>query len=338
MSFNFFRKIVSIDHSSNLLTVKYKPTNLEQIIGNQEIIKLFKKYLESKNLPNLIVTGPTGVGKKTTIDCLLKQFLAERYPKDALILDGSIDRGKDVVSENITTVKKNNHPESNIIRFLKTRNDNIALKIIVIYDFDHMTMEAQMALRRVIENYASIVRFIFVASDHNNIIEAIQSRSVIIKFNKLDDDDIRKVITNISSESISEDLMELILLSAYGDLKQALIYLQVVLNSNLLSTTEFYKIFNVPYLDEINNLIKVCLNQPSNSIESYQTLYNLLTDGYQAIEILDIFLKVLMLNKIGLSKDKQTYALTKLSECFYQVEQTGSANQLYSLLAKWNEY
>ncbi|WP_258402143.1 hypothetical protein, partial [Pseudomonas aeruginosa] len=58
-------------------------------------------------------------------------------------------------------------------------------KIVCIYDFDCMTSEAQMALRRIIELYAHRVRFIFICNNLNNVIEAIQSRTLTLKFNSL---------------------------------------------------------------------------------------------------------------------------------------------------------
>jgi DNA polymerase III delta prime subunit len=199
-----------------------------------------------------------------------------------------------------------------------------------------MTGEAQMALRRIIETQANRARFVLLANDYTNIIEAIQSRAVILKFNQIEPGAMRSVLERIIvSESItmriSDELLELILINAYGDLKQALNYLQVILNTEAPQTEVFYEIFGLPQLPEIKRMIGAVRNKPT---EAYGILQKLIDQGYWASDILDILLKVLVINVDQLPKDLQTKYLKAVSECFYLTEYTGTNHHLYALLAQ----
>ena len=232
-------------------TLKYIPDSLMEISGNSNIIESLNYYLINENIPNMIITGPNGVGKQTAVKCLLKQYLGEYRKEASLIIYGSINRGKDVVSEKIEQKKNDkSYVGPNIMNFTKRKlslPQNLC-KLIVIYDFDQMTREAQMALRRIIEMYSEKVRFIFTCNNISNVIEAMQSRCVILKFSKLLDSEIRDVISKIAikeNEKMSDDVLDLICLAAFGDLKQAINYLQILSFSQRKDVDSFYKIFNM---------------------------------------------------------------------------------------------
>jgi replication factor C subunit 2/4 len=81
---------------------KYRPIYLNDIVGNEETINRLKVFAEDGNLPNLIISGPPGTGKTTSIMCLARQLLGQANLKEAVLeLNASNDRGIDVVRNKV---------------------------------------------------------------------------------------------------------------------------------------------------------------------------------------------------------------------------------------------
>ena len=314
---------------------KYEPQNLDGIIGNESIIRILKYYLGNNNIPHLLIMGKNGVGKKTAISCLVKEYLGSHYDYACLNIHGSIYRGKDVVSENTDQKKSDKVNDApNIINFIKklTLLPKHLCKIIVIYDFDHMTKEAQMALRRIVEIYSDKTRFIFLCNDMSNIIEAIQSRCVLIKFNHISDDDISIVLNQIAEKEkikLPKEVNDVITLSADGDLKQAIGYLQIISKANEINIDNFYKIFNMPSFITIKQIIGYCM---AKDHRAYKLLQGLIDNGYNINDILDIILKVVSDYEFPNEKIRKEY-IKAIAKCFYMTETSNSHQHLYYLVS-----
>lgn len=337
---------------------KYSPKNLDEVVGNHNIIETLHYYLENQNIPNMIVTGPNGVGKQTAVKAVVRSYLGDLEAMASLTIYGSINRGKDVVSEKIEQKKNDkSYIGPNIMNFIKRKLSlpEGLCKIIVIYDFDHMTKEAQMALRRIIELYSERVRFIFTCNNISDIIEAIQSRCVLIKFGKILDNEITDILMKIGElegVNIGEEVLELICLSAYGDLKQAINYLQILSFSEKRDVDSFYKIFNMPPLASIQKFVIACLNDGID-METKNTAFSmierLLNYGYNANDILDVLHKVVTLNQFkniskgttlpgfkggSLDQEIQIRFLKAINQCFYLIETSGSIIHLHYLVSQ----
>ncbi len=306
MTINFVEKYVDpIPHK--LWSNDFQPHSIDEIIGNEMIVETLKSYLKTNLLPNLIFTGPHGCGKSTIAKLITESYLGKYYKSCSMEVIGSISRGKNVVTEK-TDKKKTSDKSSdgpNIVNFI-SRTINLPAdkcKVITIYDFDCMTSEAQKALCRIIEMYSHRVRFIFICNNLNNIIEAIQSRTLIFKFNSIGLDQITeqlKAIVDANQQTttdpnpktdFSDDIYHSIAILSNGDLKQAINYLQVFSscqNSDLIS---FYKIFNIPSITTVQQLILTC--KLKNSVQAFEILNQLIQNGYNASDILDIIIKVL---------------------------------------------
>ena len=76
---------------------KYRPTKIEEIVGNKEAVERLGAMATTGNMPNLIFTGPPGIGKTTSILCLAHTLLGPAYKEAVLELNASDDRGIDVV-------------------------------------------------------------------------------------------------------------------------------------------------------------------------------------------------------------------------------------------------
>lgn len=297
MTITFVEKYVEpIPHK--LWAVEHRPLSLNTVIGNEMVVETLKSYLKTAMLPNLIFSGPHGCGKTTVAKLVTESYLGAYAKTCSMEVIGSIFRGKNVVTEK-TDKKKATDKSSdgpNIVNFI-SKTVNLPAnhcKVIIIYDFDCMTAEAQMALRRIIEIYSNKVRFIFVCNNLNNVIEAIQSRTLTLKFNSINLEQLPQRLKEISAVAeipLSDEIYHSIAIMSNGDLKQAINYLQVFSSCNDHSLCGFYKIFNIPSLTTVQKMITMCLQKKSK--EAFKVLGELMTNGYNASDILDIVIKVL---------------------------------------------
>merc|ERR1712038_833494 len=250
---------------------KYRPTAFSEIVGNPETVSRLSVFAKDGNVPNIIIAGPPGVGKTTTILCLARQLLGENFKEAVLELNASNDRGIDVVRNRIkmfaqqkVTLPKGKH------------------KIIILDEADSMTEAAQQALRRTMELFSSTTRFALACNSSEKIIEPIQSRCAMLRYSKLSDAQVlANLLTVCDKENVpySDDGMDAIVFTAQGDMRQAL--------NNLQSTTEgfgyvnsenVFKVCDEPHPLLIKDMLIHC--SQSNMDQAYQIMNQLWKLGY----------------------------------------------------------
>jgi replication factor C subunit 2/4 len=320
----------------------HAPTQLNQIIGNPMIIDTLTSCLKNNQIPNLIFCGPNGSGKTITAKILVQEYLGTFYRNCNMEIIGSIYRGKNVVTEKSDKkkVSDTSGDNPNIVNFTRKSSQLPPHKcrIVTIFDFDCMTNEAQMALRRIIEIYSEKVRFIFICNNLNKIIEALQSRTLILKFSSPMTEEIinrLKEISEIEKLTISDEIYQAIGIISNNDIKQAINYLQVFSNSSDKNVENFYHLFNMPSIACITQIIHQCLeDNPSSHAQAFTTLDLLIDNGYNVSDLLDIIVKVLMYNK-DLSASNRVLMLEETIKIICLCEQSNSVIHLYQLLTTW---
>ena len=165
---------------------KYRPSQLNDIIGNSNIINQFKSISKNGNMPHMLLVGPPGTGKTTSIICLAKELLGNNFAEGFLELNASNERGIDVVRNKIKDFCKKKLTLAEGIH-----------KIIFLDEVESMTSIAQQALRRIIEQYTHNTRFSMACNSSNQMIEPIQSRCTIKRFSRIKEKDILKRLKNI---------------------------------------------------------------------------------------------------------------------------------------------
>jgi replication factor C small subunit len=169
-------------------TEKYRPSNFSDIKGQKDIVKRVKAFVEQKNLPHLLFTGPAGVGKTSLSLVVAKNLFKDLWKQNFLELNASDERGIDIIRNKVKD-------------FARTRAiGDVPFKIIYLDECDALTREAQQALRRTMENYTQTCRFILSANYSSKIIEPIQSRCVIFRFKQLDKEDIILLVEKIAKD------------------------------------------------------------------------------------------------------------------------------------------
>jgi len=142
---------------NTLWVEKYRPQSLETYIGNEHLKSKVKVYLESGDLPHLLLYGRAGTGKTT-----LAKLLVNNIDCDYLYINASDENSVDVVRDKV----KN---------FASTLGFS-EMKIIILDECDYITPNAQAALRNLMETFSKNCRFILTCNYVERIIDPIQSR------------------------------------------------------------------------------------------------------------------------------------------------------------------
>lgn len=229
---------------------KYRPQNLEDIVGQKHIIERLESYVNEKSMPNLMFTGPAGVGKTTTALALVKSILGEYWRQNFLELNASDARG-------IETVR------TNIKNFCRLKPVGAPFRIIFLDEVDNMTKDAQHALRREMEMYTKTASFILSCNYSSKIIDPIQSRCAIFRFAPIKGNDIVKRLEFIADqENIDYDsaAIETIVYFAEGDMRKAVNLLQAAASGEgTISEDKIYDVVSKARPKDINDMITKAL-------------------------------------------------------------------------------
>ncbi|XP_078041374.1 replication factor C subunit RfC4 isoform X1 [Augochlora pura] len=272
------------EKSANLPWIeKYRPHVFSDIVGNEDTVSRLSVFAQHGNCPNIIISGPPGVGKTTTILCLARILLGPNFRESVLELNASNDRGIDVVRNKIKIFaqKKVNLPKGKH-------------KIIILDEADSMTDGAQQALRRTMEIYSNTTRFALACNNSEKIIEPIQSRCAMLRYGKLSDAQIlTKMIEVCAKENIShtEDGLEAIVFTAQGDMRQALNNLQSTYNGfGHVNSDNVFKVCDEPHPLLVKEMLENCVE--GNISKCYSLMEYLWRMGYSAEDLINNIFRV----------------------------------------------
>ena len=245
---------------------KYRPKILDDVVGQDEIVERLKAYVKTKNVPHLMFAGPAGTGKTTSALAMSKELFGDTWRQNFNELNASDERGIGVVRGKIKNFARN------------APIGKTAFKIIFLDEADSLTTDAQSALRRTIEKYSHICRFILSVNYSSKIIEPIQSRCTVFRFNPIKNDDVKKFIRKIASKEkleVSSDGLETLIFIARGDLRKAINILQVGASVGKKITAEIlYETSATAKPEDVKNLINSAL--AGNFMAARNQLYDLL--------------------------------------------------------------
>ncbi|MCX8197851.1 MAG: replication factor C small subunit [Candidatus Micrarchaeota archaeon] len=283
-------------------TEKYRPKSLSEIVGQKEIVGILKAYAKQKNMPNLLFAGPPGIGKTTAALALARDIYGEDYRDSLLELNASDERGIDVV-------------RGKIKEFARTVSlAQAPFKIIFLDEADSLTSDAQNALRRTMELYVNVTRFILSANYSSKIIEPIQSRCSVFRFRPLSAEECSQMVERIAKEEglkLEKQALEAILYVSEGDMRRAINALQAAaLHSEKITPELVYKSSSRAEPAEIKEMMELALSK--KFLEARKRLHKLMLEYgmsgedvllqmYKAVDFLPVSEreKVLILDKIG---------------------------------------
>ncbi len=238
-------------------TESFRPKVLDEVVGQNDIVSRLKQFVRRTDFPHMLFSGPPGVGKTTCAEALISEIypITERSG-NVKRLNASDDRGINVVREDI----------KNFARIIPSGSSSF--KLIILDEADQMTSEAQHALRRTMERYNEITRFILICNYSSKIIGPIQSRCAIFRFRSLGKEEIIMRLRYISDQkelTINEDALEALYESADGDLRQAINGLQASSSLDCEITSEIvYQVQGYVKPKEVREALLECVKDPPN--------------------------------------------------------------------------
>jgi replication factor C subunit 2/4 len=260
------------------LVEKYRPQKLDDIIGNTNQIIFFKKFIESGNIPNLLLNGDPGGGKTSAVIALAKEYLGDLYADYCMDLNASDERGIDVV-------------RSKIKIFSQRKSCCNKYKIIILDESDNMTNPAQLALKRIMDQYEDTTRFFFTCNSIENIISSIQSKCKIMYFGRIEQKDIICRLDEIcKSEGLhieKDALLGIVELSSNKmDVREMLNKIELIkanYGEEQITKQQIYYLCDKPSPIIIREFIEEFLNR--NLRQCITLIQKLKDDGYQSSDI-----------------------------------------------------
>jgi len=307
---------------------KYRPLHMEDVVGNTDTVSRLRVISKEGNVPNLLLAGPPGTGKTTSMLCLARDLLGENFQAAVLELNASDDRGLDVVREKIKLFA-----QTKVTLPLHSQH-----KIVILDEADSMTPQAQQALRRTMELYSSTTRFAFACNTSHKIIEPIQSRCAVIRFSKLTNAEIlSRLMYVIEKENVaySEDGLEAVLYMAEGDMRNAINCLQATCAGfGLVSADHVFKVCDQPHPVLVEGILSACVVK-RNLDEAHRELCRLMSRGYAPSDVISTFFKVAQNPQMFATEETQLSVLRIIGETTLRIaEGVGTQLQLAAMLAK----
>ena len=255
---------------NTLFVEHYRPIKLDNYVGNENIKKVIKQYLDQDDIQNLCFYGPAGTGKTT-----LAKLIVRNLDCDYLYINASDERGIDTIRDKVTS-------------FASTASFK-SLKVVILDEADFLTINAQASLRNVIETFSRSTRFILTCNYIERIIDPLQSRCQTLKIVPPSKVEVAKHLAWILGEeniSFIVDDIKNIVNQFYPDLRKMLNTIQLSIIDNKLSVDKSVLVSN----NYMNLLLKELKSKKPNwrelrkiiinsGVNDFEELYRFLFDN-----------------------------------------------------------
>jgi len=309
-------------------TEKYRPKKIDEIIGQSNIKGIIESLVKKRMLPHMMFAGPPGVGKTTMAMALAHELYGEDIKGNFLELNASDERGIDIVRGKIKDFARS---------IGSGGSGKIGFKIIFLDEADALTSDAQQALRRTMEIYSDVTRFILSCNYSSKIIEPIQSRTAVFRFLALSREDIEVMVKRVEKEegiTIDHDAKEAIFYISEGDMRRAMNIMQgASFHSKKITSELVYSLGSAAHPEIIREIMKLAFDgkfmEAKKKSESIMIKY-----GLSGEDMVIQFYKELP--SLEIDELKKVYLIDKIGEYNFRiVEGANEKIQIDALLAQF---
>jgi len=242
----------------------YRPTNFESVVLDPLNKKILQNIINTSYFPNLLLYGPPGTGKTTTIINLVNSYQEKMNQKNKSLmihLNASDERGIDIIRNQIN-------------QFVNSKSlFQDGMKFVILDEVDYMTKNAQQALRYLLQNYSTSIRFCLICNYISKIDEGLQNEFLRLRFNQLPENDIVGFLSNIvKSEKLNftDESLHSIQRLYKSDIRSMINFMQS--NQNILNT-KFYIIDDATWLNVFEMFQNESLEKISTTIKEISEKY-----------------------------------------------------------------
>ena len=314
-----------MDTETMLWAEKYRPKKFNEVINQKHIVERLKAFVENKNIPHMLFAGPAGCGKTTLSLCIAYELYGKQWKANVLEKNASDERGIDVVRGAIKDFAR-----------MKPMGE-VPYKIIILDEADALTQEAQQALRRTMETYTNVSRFILIANYSSKIIEPIQSRTSVFRFKSLTAEDMKKFVQRIvDSEKIkiNNEAVEALIYLSEGDLRRVANLLQSSAASGEKITEDVvYDVASQAKPDDVKRMVEFAVK--GKFIDARKMLQDmLLKHGLSGGDVIREIHK--QIYSLDISEETKMKLVERTGEYEFRISEGGSdLIQLEALLAQF---
>ena len=304
-------------------TEKYRPGNLSEVVNQSHVVDRLKAWVKSGSIPHLIFAGPAGTGKTCCAIAVARELFGKHWRENFQETNASDARGIDVVRGRIKD-------------FARVKPLGSDFKIVFLDESDSLTPEAQQALRRTIERFSDVCRFILSCNYSNKLIEPIQSRAAVFRFRRLAGEDVKKYLERIiKGEKLHADkaALEAIFEVSGGDMRKAVNLLQAAAAMGKVTKETVYSVAAQARPQDIKDMLQKALD--GKFPEARMLLYSMLiTHGLAGEDIIKAIHSQIF--DLGIPEEMKVELIERTGEFEFRLNQGGTPEiQLEALLAQF---
>ncbi len=239
-----------------LFTEKYRPDTLEGYIGNDDFKSSLQQWIDTNDVPHLLLCGGAGTGKTTAAKLIVNNINC-----DYVYINCSDENGIDTIRDKVKSFAS--------AASFKPQ------KVVIMDEADFLTINAQAALRNVIETFSLTTRFIFTCNYVERIIDPIQSRTVVFELTPPSMQDVAfKCVEILNTENVTYTKADIVRIvkQTYPDIRKTLNLLQSSIKNGDLQQSREVTNFNQTS-DQIITLLK------GQNIKNFTTIRQLVMDS-----------------------------------------------------------
>jgi replication factor C small subunit len=254
-----------------LFTERFRPTDPKDYIGNEVFKANLNTWIEQQDIPHILLYGPAGTGKTTAA-----KLITTNLDCDSIYINCSDENGIETIREKVKSFAS--------AATFRT------LKVVIMDEADFLTINAQAALRNVIEAFSKTTRFIFTCNYVERIIDPIQSRTSVFEIIPPSKGEVAKRCVQILEEEEinykKEDLVEIVN-KTYPDIRKTLNLLQSSINNkslqlsqNILNQQQYTKqIIELIIKNDSKSFNQIRQTVANSNIRDYNELYRALFEN-----------------------------------------------------------